>query len=132
LAPEVIEFSGKAGDPRPAYCSADIFLLTSDFEGTPNVVLEAMACGLPVVAANVGDVSQLVMDGQTGFLVERDNEDELARRVLWLIENPPERRQFSRNARERVVQNFSENQLKENLLSIYEKFLNTNIESTPR
>jgi hypothetical protein len=132
LGPEEVEFSGKAGDPRQAYCSADIFLLTSDFEGTPNVVLEAMACGLPVVAANVGDVSELVIDGQTGFLVERDNEDELARRVLWLLENPQERRQFSRNARERVVQHFSENQLQENLLSIYEKILHTAIESTPR
>jgi teichuronic acid biosynthesis glycosyltransferase TuaC len=54
---------------------ADLFCLSSFSEGLPGVILEAMACGLPVVATNVGGVSEAVVNGVTGILVESGNLD---------------------------------------------------------
>jgi glycosyltransferase involved in cell wall biosynthesis len=71
LSPESVEFRPAVGDMGPVYRDADIFLLTSDWEGTPNVVLEAMASGLPVVATRVGGVPEIVRHGETGLLVDR-------------------------------------------------------------
>lgn len=75
LTPDVITFPGAVADIRTVYRSADIAVLTSDWEGSPNVLLEAMACGLPVVATRVGGIPEIVPDGQAGFLVEPNDED---------------------------------------------------------
>ena len=59
------------------YCACDIFVLNSLWEGTPNVVLEAMACGCPVIATDVGDVSRYVISGITGWLIPPNDPDAL-------------------------------------------------------
>lgn len=74
LTPEALRFAGRTGDPRPFYTAADVLVLTSDWEGTPNVLMEAMASGLPVVAARVGDAPDLVEEGETGFTFAPDDE----------------------------------------------------------
>ena len=71
-------------------CASDIFILSSistegDREGTPTSIMEAMAAGLPVIAANVGGSSYLIKDGENGLLVEEKNSDELARAMIKLI-----------------------------------------------
>jgi glycosyltransferase involved in cell wall biosynthesis len=66
-----VDLVGRVCDPLPLYKSADVLLLTSDREGTPNVVMEAMACALPVVATNIGGIPDLVKEGKTGFLFDR-------------------------------------------------------------
>lgn len=62
-----------------------VFCLTSEREGMPNVVLEAMAAGCPVVSTRVGDVETVLADGETGFLIEQQDEHALANRVLRLL-----------------------------------------------
>jgi glycosyltransferase involved in cell wall biosynthesis len=65
-----LEFCGKVADVAPLYQEADFLMLTSEREGTPNVVMEAMACGLPVVATAVGDVPELVQNGISGYVLK--------------------------------------------------------------
>jgi len=70
----------------PGMLSEATFLVhTSDSEGCPNAVMEAMACGRAVVATDAGDVPQLVEEGRTGFVVRRGDEEALVRRMASLI-----------------------------------------------
>ncbi len=74
LLPDGVKFRGSVAEMAPVYRNADVCVLTSDYEGTPNVLLEAMASGLAVVATNVGGVSEVVRQGENGFLVEPGDE----------------------------------------------------------
>jgi glycosyltransferase involved in cell wall biosynthesis len=94
-----VRFTGNSADLVPAYQSADVLVSTSDYEGTPNVILEAMSCGLPVVATGVGGVPDIVSHGQTGFLVEPLDAPGLVRALCTLIENRELRRAMGRSAR---------------------------------
>jgi glycosyltransferase involved in cell wall biosynthesis len=101
------------------YRAADVFALASDFDNSPNVVLEAMACGLPVVATDVGGVSEYVMAGRGGTLVERGNAAMMAS-VLggWLIDAGRSREAGVFN-RQRVLERFSWRASAQRLLDVY-------------
>jgi glycosyltransferase involved in cell wall biosynthesis len=86
-----------------AYQYADIFVLTSLSEGMPSVILEAMGCGLPVVASDVGGNNELVAEGTSGFLIEGDDIDTLAQRLAQLINDEDLRRQMGRQGREAAL-----------------------------
>lgn len=77
---------------------ADIFVLSSVREGQPVVLLEAMAAGLPVVATNVGGVKEVVVEGQTGFIVPSQDPTSLALRIGDLLKNKEVRENMSKQA----------------------------------
>jgi glycosyltransferase involved in cell wall biosynthesis len=83
LDPDQVQFVGAMDDVAPLYAWADVLVLTSDYEGTPNVVLEAMASELPVVATAVGGVPDLLCRGG-GLMVRPESEDELCNAVARL------------------------------------------------
>lgn len=118
-----VDFLPAQSEMTPVYHSADIFVLTSDYEGTPNVILEAMACGLPVVSTSVGSASELVSDGQTGYLTPVQDVDAIAKRIVKLAENPALRRQMGKEARARVVAQHSLAMLGPRLWAIYDQVL---------
>ncbi len=118
-----LHFCGTADETGPFYRDADILVLTSDREGTPNVVLEAMASGIPVVATRVGGLPALIRDGETGYLVEPNDESALANAILDLVENCDKRAAFGARAREFVKQNHDLPQLTTELRGLYEVVL---------
>lgn len=79
------------------YQCADTLVLPSTKEGLPNVVLEAMACGLPCVAARASGSRELIVEGETGYTFERDDSDGLAATLLRCL--APQRRALGENAR---------------------------------
>lgn len=91
----------------PVYHSADCLVNPSRYEGMPNAVLEAMACGLVVVASNVPGNDVLVRDGETGYLFDLCQPDSLSEVLNRLIERPLRCRQLGANARTRAEQEFS-------------------------
>jgi glycosyltransferase involved in cell wall biosynthesis len=103
LLPDTVEFRDAVPDMAEIYRTADILVLSSDLEGTPNVVLEAMACGLPVVATRVGGLPEVVRHLETGFLVAPEGEDELLRSVLMLVNDRDLRRTMGGRARENIL-----------------------------
>ena len=74
-----------APDPERLYPACDVTVLPSRHEGTPNVLLESMACGVPVVASDIVDNRQIVPDGQVGFVVPLDDCTLLAERIVRLL-----------------------------------------------
>jgi len=122
LLPEEMVFHGNTTNPEVFLQKSDIFVLTSEYEGTPNVVLEAMACGLAVVCTAVGNLPNIITDNKNGFLVKDKNiGGELYLKVLYLINNKEFRTEMGQNARKTILEGFSFGKLAEILKNIYSK-----------
>jgi len=119
LRPEQFRFLGVVSNMGRLYQQADICVLTSDVEGTPNVLLEAMAAGLPVVATRVGGVPDIVRHGDTGVLFERDDLDGLTAALTDLISHPSRRKQLSQHARNYIEDHHSLERLPSQLQQLY-------------
>ena len=91
-----------------SYMSAmDIFILPSEREGFPRVILEAMLMGKPVIASKAAGSVELVIDKETGFLFHIGNTKELAERISTLLSSPELRREMGERGTKRVTENFS-------------------------
>ncbi|MBT9537517.1 MAG: glycosyltransferase family 4 protein [Nitrospirae bacterium] len=84
----------------------DIFAMPSENEGLPRVILEAMLLGKPVIASDITGPSELVIDGETGFLVPAGQTERFADAMLRLIKNAEMRKQMGEKAKERIIRNF--------------------------
>ncbi len=98
-----VTFTGIRSDVDDILRASEIFVLPSRTEAFPNVILEAMATALPVVATDVGSVHEIVEEGKTGFRVPADDPSALSRPVVELLQNPGRARAFGLEAR-RVVE----------------------------
>ncbi len=105
------------------YRRTGILVLPSYMEGAPTVCLEAASCGIPVVATNVGDVKEMVVDGITGFVVEPGDYEALADRILYLLENDSLRDKMGAKGRELIEKKFSYDVVVDKALKIYEEVL---------
>ena len=103
---ERVRLAGERRDVPELLAGADVFVLSSNSEGMPVSVLEAMAAGLPVVASRVGGVPEQVTDGETGLLVEPGDPDELAAALARLNHDPELRRRLGAAARARAERAF--------------------------
>jgi glycosyltransferase involved in cell wall biosynthesis len=108
---------------RPVYHEAAVCMLTSDFEGTPNVLLEAMASGLPVVATRVGGVPGIVHHGLTGFLHDPNDLESLVADTFELVMNSRLRTEMSRRARSFVEERHNLQRLPVYLSGLYQQAL---------
>jgi L-malate glycosyltransferase len=94
-----ISFLGKQNSVVELLSCSDLFLLLSQTEAFGLVALEAMACGVPVVATNTGGIPEVVTDGETGYLAPVGDIDTLAARSIEILRDPAEWKRMSANAR---------------------------------
>ena len=117
---EIVTFAGFRSDVPEILAACDVFVLPSLWEGLPNVVLEAMALGLAVVATRVGGVPEIVIDGETGLLVPPGEPETLAEALVRLLRDPDLRSRMGRAGRRRVEQRFSASQMVCETEALYE------------
>ena len=122
---ERVILTGERRDVEDLLRSASMFWLTSRWEGMPNVVLEAMASGLPVIATDVGGVRELVREGEEGFVVPSEDTEAFVSRTRLLLADPDRRRVLSANARRRADQ-FSTPRMSAALATIYHEVMTEN------
>jgi len=102
-----VRFLGHRDDVYDIVRAMDLLLITSDHEGLPTVVLEAMALGTPVVSRRVGGIPEAIDDEATGVLVDSADPSSIARACLSLLVNGSAACRFAHAARRKVIQNFS-------------------------
>jgi glycosyltransferase involved in cell wall biosynthesis len=116
-APVVL--AGERPDVAALLPAFDVFALPSRYEGLPTAVVEAMMCGVPVVATAVNAVSDVVIPGETGLLVPPQRPDLLAGAVRYLIDRPAVAARLADTARARLGERFGEHALRDALTAAY-------------
>lgn len=97
---DVLTFTGQRSDAVALLARARVFVLTSQSEGVSLSLMESLACGVPGVVAQVGDLQDVLADGVNGFLVNSDDPRPYADRLVQLLSDEPMRRRFSTAARQ--------------------------------
>jgi glycosyltransferase involved in cell wall biosynthesis len=120
-----VEMRGATREPALALKECQIFVLASLSEASSNVILEAMATGLPVVGTRVGGTPGLVDDGRSGLLVPRGNAPALAEAILRLIEAPAIAAEMGAQGRARALAEFSMDRMNERIDRFYCRALST-------
>ena len=119
----VLKFIGRQNQIPGILKSCCLFLLTSKSEGMPNVILEAMASGLPVVTTPVDGVKEIIEDGINGIFVPVDDVNKMTQEIIRLADNLELRKRISTAALKRV-EYFSMEKMIKNYEDIYLKLLN--------
>lgn len=119
----LVWFAGERSDIPDILRHIDCFVLPSLGEGISNTILEAMACGVPVIASRVGGNGELVSDGYTGALVEPADSAALARRILAYFLEPAMARRHGAAGRQRAVDFFSLQGMVERYHELYSRSL---------
>jgi glycosyltransferase involved in cell wall biosynthesis len=114
-----VEFLGYSARIPDLLANATFVVHTSDSEGYPNAVMEAMACGRAVIATDAGDVPFLVEDYKTGFVVPREDEATLVARMATLITNPDLCRRMGKAGRAKAERRFGLDRLVSETLAAY-------------
>jgi len=109
-------------DLAQVYSLADVFVLPSVEDNLPNTVMEALACGTPVVAFNVGGIPEMVVHGENGYLAEFESAADLARGIsqMLYINNAKE---IQANARDKVLNDFNNAKVAQQYLDVYQSVL---------
>ena len=118
-----VVFAGHRTDVDVFYSMADILALPSHSEGSPNVVLEAMAAGVPVVATAVGGVPEIVEHARTGLLVPAGRPDAMAKAMASLLTDEKLRRSLAAAARCCIDEKFSPQAYRRSLVGVYQDML---------
>lgn len=108
---------GRRSCPEELFCEGDISILTSVSEGFPYTILESMSCGIPVVSTDVGGTTEALDHKVSGFICKPRDPEDIGKRVIQLLTDKKLREEMSRNARKRIIENFT----MANFIEIYER-----------
>ena len=119
-----VVFLGKRDqDKLPYYYSAaEVLVMPSHYESFGMVALEAMACGTPVIASEVGGLAYLVRDGETGFTIPAEEPDALCEKLTWLLNDSELHQKMSRQAAE-YAQDYAWEKIAKQIVNVYEGLL---------
>ena len=118
-----ITMLGHRDDASALIAGADLLLLTSRVEGLPGVVMEAGAVSVPAITTDVGGCSELIVEGESGFLCDVDDVQMMASRIRQLLSDDEQRTSFGENLRQRVVAEFSIDHACQQFYDLYERLL---------
>jgi len=122
LVPNHVVFLGECSNVPSLLARAGFLVLCSEYEGFPNVIIEAMAARLPVIATRVGDAERIVVQDQTGYVVDEADVASLADRMVELALSPETRIHLGAAGRARVTQEYDYQCLPTRLLSVFKDF----------
>ena len=123
-------FTGNRSDTPQLYSAMDVFVLPSQQEAFPMVLIEAMACGVPVVATRVGDVADIVEPGVTGLLVDTRDAAALQTAIGKILSDEAVARRMSAAAQARTVERFSSAAMAQQYRAIYERVTDARVDMT--
>lgn len=123
---ESVIFGGARSDIPEILAATDVSVLPSLSEGMPAAILEAMSCARPVVASNLDEISEIVKDGETGFLVPPRNPGKIAEAITRLLKDEQLAKQIGKNGQKMVRDRFSVETMIENTLRVYGQLAQTN------
>lgn len=115
-----IDFVGRHSDVRPWLWAASVFWMPSETEGLPLACLEAMSCGLPIVASDVGGLPEIV-DSTCGYVIRRGDAEELANATLWLLEQPARAKELGDAGRQKVRRDYSLDKAADAYMAMYKE-----------
>ncbi|MGK0724381.1 glycosyltransferase family 4 protein [Aerococcus urinaeequi] len=116
-----IDYRGTIDNPEDYMKVSDIFILPSHSEGLPNVLLEAGACGLSLIATDIGGSREIVLDKESGLLVPVNNKGKIAQAITMLTENKELQKRFKSRARNHIVEHFSVQSVANQYINLYKK-----------
>ncbi|MGH3072975.1 MAG: glycosyltransferase [Gaiellaceae bacterium] len=116
-------FTGRVPESRPYFPTLDVYVLPSRFEGLPLTVVEAMLASRPVVATNVGSVSEAIADGETGLLVPPNDPAALARAVRSVLDDAARAAAMGEAARARAEATFTARAMARRYEQLYDEVL---------
>jgi glycosyltransferase involved in cell wall biosynthesis len=118
-----VDFLGASTQVPEFLASSDVFVLPSRSEGFSNALLEAMVCGLPAIATEVGGNPEILEDGVSGFLVPTEDPVAIADRIMRLLADPELRRRLGKAGRDRVLERFTIEMMVNRVIAAYELLL---------
>jgi glycosyltransferase involved in cell wall biosynthesis len=118
-----VTMAGLQHDVRPWYAAASVVVMPSHSEGSPNVLLESMAAGVPVVATRVGGVPEIATNEETALLTEPRNPEALADAIARMLSDGSLRESIVRNAKKLAEEQYSPEAYRRSLVAIYEKVI---------
>jgi glycosyltransferase involved in cell wall biosynthesis len=127
-----VKFAGYRRDVPALLSAADLFVISSQNEGLPVVLLEAMAAAVPVVSTDVGAIPRVIRAGQSGWIVPAGHADALGDALLEALRQPDRASEMARRARQDYEQRFSREAMGQRYLGIYESLLGPPLDQAVR
>lgn len=116
-----IIFKKSVKNPQDWYNIADILCLPSHREGFGSVIIEAAACGVPALASNIYGIQDAIISNHTGFFHKVNNENDIEKKMVYLLKNKKLIKKFGINAKKRVKLDFNSNLISKKLIEFIEK-----------